>query len=444
MLTQRVLLAFSTVLLFAGCSGGSDPEPEALAEVATTDSLTIAIVNNGHMINMQTVAQAYTDQTGIALNWVTLEETVLQEQVASGEAGEGMQYDVINIGMQEAPFWGAQGWIKPLTFSDAYDLNDVFPSIRTGFSSEGSLYATPFYGESSMLMYNSALANAAAVIIDDNDSWANIELAAAAMHNPQEGIYGACLRGRPGWGDNMAPITTVANTFGAQWFDADGMPQLDSPAWNEALTFYKDLVTECGPPGVTGNSFPESLALMSEGKAGMWVDATVAAGFLAGTEAGPDMGQALAPVGPVEKGNAWLWSWNLGIPAASDAQDEAFRFLMWATSKEYQELVAAEKGWAAVPPGTRQSLYERAEYLEAAPFAEMTLGAILKADPTDSTLNPTIAAGVQYVAIPEFSAIGQDVAQEVAAALAGDISVEEALARAQRIADEAMQDAGYY
>ena len=80
--------------------------------------LTIAIVNNGHMINMQTVAEAYTAETGVTLNWVSLEEGVLREQVTSDTATGGGQYDIINIGMQEAPIWGAAGWIEPLNFGD--------------------------------------------------------------------------------------------------------------------------------------------------------------------------------------------------------------------------------------------------------------------------------------------------------------------------------------
>ena len=57
------------------------------------DSLTIAIVNNGHMINMQKVAKEYTAETGVNLNWVSLEEGVLREQVTSDTASGGGQYD---------------------------------------------------------------------------------------------------------------------------------------------------------------------------------------------------------------------------------------------------------------------------------------------------------------------------------------------------------------
>ena len=113
--------------------------------------LTIAIVNNGHMINMQKVAEAYTEETGVKLNWVSLEEGVLREQVTSDTATGGGQYDIINIGMQEAPIWGAAGWIEPLNFGADYDVDDILPAMRNGLSHEGTLYAAPFYGESPWL-----------------------------------------------------------------------------------------------------------------------------------------------------------------------------------------------------------------------------------------------------------------------------------------------------
>ena len=139
------------------------------AGVASATELTIAIVNNGHMINMQKVAEAYTADTGVKLNWVALEEGVLREQVTSDTATSGGQYDVINIGMQEAPIWGAAGWIEPLNFGASYDINDMLPAIRNGLSHEGTLYAAPFYGESSMVMYRKDLTDAAGVSVADRN-----------------------------------------------------------------------------------------------------------------------------------------------------------------------------------------------------------------------------------------------------------------------------------
>ncbi|MEL6645225.1 MAG: sugar ABC transporter substrate-binding protein [Pseudomonadota bacterium] len=410
----------------------------ALADGHATE-LTIAIVNNGHMINMQTVAEAYTEETGVQLNWVSLEEGVLREQVTSDTATGGGQYDIINIGMQEAPIWGQAGWIEPLAFGAEYDIDDMLPAIRNGLSADGTLYAAPFYGESSMVMYRKDLTDAAGVTIADNDSWENIRAAAAAIHNPDE-VYGVCLRGKPGWGDNMAFITTVVNSFGGAWFDADFRPQLDSQEWNDAITFYVDLLGTYGPPGSEGNSFNEILALYNEGKCGMWIDATIAASFL--EVDGVAYAQSPNAGNPV--GANWLWAWAMAIPAGSPNVEAAADFIEWATSKDYIQAVAnhPEFGWGSVPTGTRASTYEYAEFQAAADFAAAELAAIESAAPEATDLKPYV--GVQFAAIPEFPEVGSAVAQEMAAALSGAKTVEEALADAQAAADAIMQEAGYY
>ena len=403
-------------------------------------SLTIAIVNNGHMINMQKVAEAYTEETGVQLNWVSLEEGVLREQVTSDTATGGGQYDVINIGMQEAPIWGAAGWIEPLEFSADYDVDDILPPMREGLSHDGTLYAAPFYGESSMVMYRKDLADAAGVSIADNDSWENVKTAAAAMHDPDNGVYGACLRGKPGWGDNAAFITTVANSFGAAWFDKDMKPQLDSPEWNAAINFYVDLLSNYGPPGSEGNSFNEILALYNEGKCGLWIDATIAASFL--EVDGVAYAQSPNAGNPV--GANWLWAWAMAVPSGTPNADEAKAFIEWATSKEYVQAVGnhPEFGWGSVPTGQRASTYALPEFQAAAKFAEAEMKAIDSAAPGATDLKPYV--GVQFVAIPEFPQIGVIMGQEMAAALTGAKSVEEALAASQEAADAIMREAGYY
>ena len=424
-----------------------------VAAASAQTTLTIASVNNPDMVTMQELSSAFEEQNpDIKLEWLFLDEGTLRSRLTTDVATGSGSFDVVTVGAYETPLWAANDWIVSVDsleeqFPDVaanYDFDDLLPAIRDGLTYEDQLYAVPFYGESSFTMYNKALFDAAGLTMPEQPTWDQIREFACQLNDPENNVAGIVLRGKPGWGDNMAPITTVVNTFGGQWFNAEGMPMIDSPQWNEAVTFYKDLVNECGAPGVTGISFPEALQLMSTGQAAMWVDATVAAGFLAGTDEGPNMAYALAPQGPVPKGNAWLWSWNLGIPSSSQNQEAAFKFMTWATSKDYINLVAEDKGWAAVPPGTRASTYANAEYTEAAPFAPLVLQSIENANPNDSTAEPQIAPGVQFVQIPEFQGIGNDVAQIVSEILSGGTSVEDGLARAQQLADDAMLDAGYY
>ncbi|MEM9732035.1 MAG: sugar ABC transporter substrate-binding protein [Pseudomonadota bacterium] len=415
----------------------------AVANVALADghakSLTIAIVNNGHMENMKKVAEAYTKETGVQLKWVSLEEGVLREQVTSDTATGGGQYDIINIGMQEAPIWGKAGWIEPLNFGAGYDMDDMLPAIRNGLSYDGTLYAAPFYGESSMVMYRKDLADKAGVAIADNDSWDNIKKAAAAMHNPDGGVYGVCLRGKPGWGDNMAFITTMVNSFGGAWFDKDFKPTINSDAWKKAISFYVDLLGTYGPPGSEGNSFNEILALYNENKCGMWIDATIAASFLES----PNVAYAQSPNAGNPVGANWLWAWAMAVPSGTKNTAEAKAFIEWATSKEYIKAVAEhpEFGWGKVPTGTRASTYAYPEFKAAAKFAEAEMKAIESAAPGATDLKPYV--GVQFAAIPEFPEVGSVVAQEMAAALSGAKSVDEALAASQEAAEKIMEEAGY-
>lgn len=416
--------------------------------VSQAAELTIATVNNGHMIEMQKLTGHFEDANpGINVNWVTLDEGTLRSRVTTDIATKGGQFDVMTIGMYEAPMWGAKGWLEVLDFDASYDVNDILPAMRGGLSDGGNLYAAPFYGESSMIMYRKDLMDAAGMTMPDSPTWGHIEDAAAAMTDKDNGVYGICLRGKPGWGDNMAFITTLANSFGAQWFDMDKKPQLDSPAWNHAVNFYVDLLNNYGPPGSSGNSFNEILALTNAGKCGMWIDATIAASFVSDpsqSSVAEHMAFAQSPVAVSSRGANWLWAWALAVPAGTQQSAEAQAFVQWATSKEYIELVAETNGWASVPTGTRQSTYDNKNFTDAAVFADAELKAILSADPSNSTQAPSPFKGVQFQAIPEFADIAGAVGQQLSAALAGTITVEEALAESQKAADRAMRKAKYY
>ena len=422
----------------------------ALAAASTANAettVTIATVNNGDMIRMQGLTEDFTAKNpDIQLEWVTLEENVLRQRVTQDIATKGGQFDVMTIGTYEVPIWGAQGWLVSLNDLPAeWDADDILPAIRDGLTVDGQLYAAPFYGESSMVMYRTDLMEKAGLEMPEAPTWDFIKQSAAAMTDKDGEVYGICLRGKAGWGENMAFLTAMSNSFGAKWFDEDWQPQLDSEAWSNTLNFYMDLMTNYGPPGASTNGFNENLSLFQQGKCGMWIDATVAASFVTNPEdstVADRVGFALAPDNGLGKRGNWLWAWSLGIPAGSDASEAAKRFIAWATSKEYTALVAAKEGWANVPPGTRASLYENPEYASV-PFAKVTLNSINSANPTQPTLDPVPYTGVQFVAIPEFAGIATLVGQEISAALAGQQSVEEALEKAQALTADEMEAAGY-
>ncbi|MFC6488492.1 ABC transporter substrate-binding protein [Nitratireductor sp. GCM10026969] len=421
----------------------------ALGLAAHAETLTIATVNNGDMIRMQKLTDDFTaNNPDIDLEWVTLEENVLRQRVTTDIATKGGQYDIMTIGAYEAPIWAKQGWLAPLDgLGEDYDVDDLLPAVREALSVDGTLYAAPFYGESAMIMYRTDLFEEAGLEMPASPTWNFIADAARQVTDKENEIYGICLRGKAGWGENMAFITALANSMGARWFDMEWRPQFDSEEWKNAAQFYVDLMNDAGPPGASSNGFNENLALFQSGKCGMWIDATVAASFVTNPDestVADNVGFAQFPTyQDLDNHGNWLWVWSLAIPASSEKTEAAKNFIAWATSKEYTELVASEEGWANVPPGTRTSLYENENYLEAAPFADETLDAMQAADTTNSSVQEVPYSGGQFVAIPEFQGIGTAVGQQFSAALAGQVPVDQALQSAQQLTEREMMKSGY-
>ncbi|MEM6615854.1 MAG: sugar ABC transporter substrate-binding protein [Pseudomonadota bacterium] len=416
------------------------------AGAVSAETITIATVNNGDMIRMQGLTDVFTEKTGIDVEWVTLEENVLRQRVTTDITTKGGAFDIMTIGMYETPIWGSNDWLIALDdMGDEYDVDDILPAMAGGLSHDGTLFAAPFYGESSMIMYRADLMEAAGMEMPEAPTWEFIREAAAAMTDRDNEINGICLRGKAGWGEGGAFITAMSNSFGARWFDMDWNAQFDTQPWKDTLEFFVGMMSESGPAGYATNGFNENLSLFQQGKCGMWIDATVAASFVTNPDdstVADSVGFALAPDNGLGKRSNWLWAWALAIPAGTAKADEAKQFIQWATSKEYIELVADREGWANVPPGARISLYENPNYKDI-PFAKMTLDSILSADPNDSTVEPSPYVGIQFAAIPEFAGIATEVSQEFSAVYAGQQTVDEALAKAQTITNEAMEAAGY-
>jgi polyol transport system substrate-binding protein len=415
---------------------------------AQQTSVTIAAVNNPDMLELKKLSAKFLEQhPEIALNWVIVEENILRQRVTTDVSTGSGQFDLVFIGLYEAPIFAKRQWLQPIgEVSSEYEIDDVFKSLRDGLSYDGNLYALPFYGESSYLMYRKDLFEQKGLKMPEQPTYEDIAKFAAALNDKEHGFFGLALRGQPGWGENMATVDTMANSFGATWFDMDWHPTLDTAAWKNALSFYADLVKKYGPPGVTANGFNENLTLFSGGKAAMWIDATVAGGILENPKQSQVVGKvgyAPAPIAVTPNGSHWLWSWAFAIPEKAKNGEGAKKFAEWATSKQYIQLVADDLGWASVPPGTRKSTYDNPEYQKAAPFAAATLKAMETADPTNPCIKKVPYNGITFVGIPEFQSLGTSVGQNVAGMITGKTSIEETMKLNQNSAERTMKQAGY-
>ncbi|WP_222937585.1 extracellular solute-binding protein [Spartinivicinus ruber] len=410
--------------------------------------LTIGTVNNNDMIIMKGLSKHFEAMNpDVKLEWRILDEDILRKRLMGDLAIADGQFDIMTIGTYEAPIWGERKWLTPLkSFPKEYDVDDIIENVKKGLSYQDALYALPFYAESSMTYYRADILKKYGIKMPQQPTYEKIKEIAALIHKPSEQTYGICLRGKSGWGVNMGLLGTMVNTYGGQWFDKSWQPTINTKEWQNAVAMYKDLILNYGPPQVTNKGFTENLALFANGQCGIWIDATVAAGYLYNpkySKVYDKLGFANAPIAKTAKGADWLWSWALAIPASSKKKQAAFKFITWATSKDYIKLVAQQEGWVAVPPGTRKSTYQNKHYLQAAPFAKFVFNAIQSADPYDATLNPSPYKGIQYVGIPEFPAIGHQVSLKLVDMLMGLINIEQFLQASQNIAKQQMKDSGY-
>nr|OEE22034.1 sugar ABC transporter substrate-binding protein [Vibrio cyclitrophicus ZF14] len=420
----------------------------AAASCVSAVELNIATVNNGHMTEMQKLTPEFERvHPDIKLNWHVYNEGSLRMRVIADIAAESGKYDVVTIGMYETPIWAKRDWLVPITPLEGYDVDDILPAVKAGLSYSGSLFALPFYGESSITMYRKDLLAKHGVSMVDRPTWEQVREIASKIHDPHNGVYGICLRGKPGWGDNMALVSTMINSFGGQWFNNEWEPQIDSPQWQQAVSFYINLLQEYGPPNSARNSFNEILTLSREGKCGIWVDASVAASFISDSSESKYASEwefSQAPSQVTSKGANWLWSWALAIPVGTTESKAALEFISWATSKEYINLVARHNGWSNVPTGTRKSTYQNPEFLNVAGhFADIELKALSSADPIDNTYFESPYQGIQFVSIPEFISIGGTTALKISEALQGGISQKQALSAAQKLAKRKMRRSDY-
>jgi sorbitol/mannitol transport system substrate-binding protein len=428
----------AALLAVGACSSGGSPA--ASSSNSNSGTVTVAVVSNplitGQMIPL-TTSNFEKKYPGIKVKFATYTEGDLRAAIEKDVSTHSNAFNVIMIGPYETPLFAKNGWLDDLSkqfiaSEPSYDASDLLPSIAKALSYKGDLYAVPFYGESSMLYYRKDLFAKAGLTMPAHPTWAQVAGFAAKLNQPGS-VAGICLRGLAGWGDNMAALDTVVNTFGGDWFNMKWQPQLSSPAFEAATNFYVNLVRKDGESGASADSFNQLLTLYGQGKCAMWYDATVAATSIATTypSIAAQTGYAFAPVDKTSS-SGWLWTWSLGIPQGTANQGAAWKFVSWATSKSYDQLVASKYGWAAVPPGTRTSLYDNPSYQSAAKaFAGITLASIDGTDPDHPTVNPVPYVGIQYVDIPQFEVLGVEVGQQIAGAIAGTESVSQALSTSQ-------------
>ncbi|MFW3385160.1 UNVERIFIED_CONTAM: sugar ABC transporter substrate-binding protein [Kocuria sp. CPCC 205274] len=427
-------LAAVATLGLAGC-GSAD---------ASEEEIVVAIVANPQMQDAISLQEKFEEEhPDINVRFVSLPENEARAKITASVATGGGEFDVVMISNYETPSWAENGWIENLQpyidQTEGYDDEDFISSIKSALSYEGDMHSVPFYGESSFLVYNQEMFEEAGITMPAQPSWTEIQDIAARLDDPANDVSGICLRGLAGWGEVMAPLTTVMNTYGGGWFDENWNPTLTSPETTRAVTDYVNLVQEHGQAGPATSGYGDCITLYSQGQTAMWYDATAMVSTIEDPSSSNVAGKnGYVPAPTMETDAAgWLYAWSLAIPSTSEHKDAAWEFVSWMTDKDYIQLVGEEVGWERVPPGSRYSTYEIPEYAEVSEaYAEPTLTAMNNATQENTFTYPPPYEGIQFVAIPEFQDLGTRVGQQISAAIAGQVTVEEALEQSQAYAED--------
>jgi sorbitol/mannitol transport system substrate-binding protein len=438
-LSRRAFLAGTTggaALALTGCATGAE---QLFSGGAPGKTVTVAIVSNSQMQDAIGLSYLFEHQhPDIHLKFVSLPENEARAKITADVSTQGGEFDVVMISNYETPMWSANGWLVNLqpyiNATPGYDAKDFLPQLRATLSHRGDLYSVPFYGESSFLMYRKDLMARAGITMPLHPTWNQIGQIAAKLHNAKKGQVGICLRGDPGWGENLAPMNTVINTFGGRWFDPAWRAQLTSPEVQRAVSTYVSTLQKYGEPGAPEAGFSQCATLYSQGDAAMWYDATSAVSTIEDPASSKVAGKNGYAWAPTQSGrpSGWLYTWSLAIPATSPDKQAAWDFVSWMTSKSYIETVGRKLGWSHVPPGSRFSSYQIPQYKKlSAAYGPLTLQSINATDSAHPTLKPVPYTGVQFLDIPEFQDLGTNVSEQMSAAIAGQQSVSAALSQAQ-------------
>jgi sorbitol/mannitol transport system substrate-binding protein len=442
-----MLLVLGAPVFAAGRSqqGGSGPV-----------TVNIALANNPISQALSRIAQAEYKAEGVTVNISVLPENDLRQRLTTEASTGGTTYDIFYIGPYEAQTWARNGWLENLEpYFDRlsaqdkqwYDRPDLIKGMLDSVSLDGRAYGIPFYGESSFIMYNKELFAAKGLTMPDEPTWQQIYELAKQIHDPARGIVGFTMRGTPGWGMSGAPFVTMVNAFGGKFFDMQWNATVNTPEQRAAWEMYKKILREAGQQDILSYTYNECIALMASGNCGIYYDATSIAPPLEASDSSVQgkLGYVMAPHDKLQKNNAWLWNWTMGLnPKTTQAKKEAaFRFMLWATSKEYiQRTITMDPSGSSTPPASRSSTYLLPAYASV-PYGPMTLKTLEGMDFTKPCLDPVPYVGLQYIAIPEFADAGDIMTRNLADYVVDNISLDEALRRTQQVFEAVARDGGY-
>lgn len=412
------------------------------------NKLVIAAVNINHIEQLKKLSRGFENaHPDIQLDWRIMQEGVLRKRVLADFAISDAQYDIVMVGPYETPLWAEKGWLSPIENLPAgYELSDVFPAVKQVLSFNNEQYALPISSETAMTYYRKDLFQQAGIKAHGKPTLFDIKNYAKSVHNPKKGIYGIGLRGKPGWGQNMALISLLVKAHGGTWFDKDWAPQLMSEQWHDAIKYYVELLTQYGPPNPVTKGWQENQQLFMQGKLGVLIDATSLAGYITDPSLSAiteNLGFSNFPSGFNTSQQPWFWTWAMAVSSDSKKKERAKQFIVWLTSQKSNQSEIELKNQYVGLAGVRYSDFDN-KMIKTSPISQFIRKSLHELPVAASGSKVTHSISGQFELIPEFPAIGFQVGMIIGEILQGKMTVEQGLAESQKTVYQIMKNAGYY
>jgi len=242
----------------------------------------------------------------------------------------------------------AAGFVKPLDeflerASDAYDPADFVDRLmlcnrwsgRFGDGlGEGPLLEIPVNCESYNLAYVPAVLEEAGVEVPA--TWDEYFAAGRAVAE-RTGVRGFAQRGTNAWHTMYTGFATQFWSYGAADFE-DGRSAIASPAALRATSDFIAALHTAGPVDWPNQRWYELALDFAHGKYGLIVDSDHYVAYFedpSSSDLVGEIGYAPPPLGPTGARRPNLWTWSVVMNSRTRDSDAAWRFIEWATGREF-------------------------------------------------------------------------------------------------------------
>lgn len=358
------------------------------------EKLRVAMVTQSWTQRLEPLIPEFEELTGIDVTYEILPEDQFRQKTTVEFAAGTSDVDVfLSMAVQEGIKYESAGWYQDfeelLGRTDITDPDFDFPDFtKSGLTiailPNGKLIGLPVYNEFGALFYNKEMFEKAGVAYPPK-TLDDVVAAAKAIHDPDQGIYGICLRGKGATATSQ--FTPVMWGFGADWTTPDGKAAINTPEYTAALDWWGSILRDYGPPGVTSYGWQQCQDLFLQGKTPMWLDGSSFFANLVDPKQSTvveHVGIVAAPSGPKAQ-VPWVGGWHLSIYDQSKHKEAAWLFVQWALSKD----MVLKAQLANIPTG-RTSAWMAPEYISQNKYPDMDEAFLTATSIGDAQWNPPV------------------------------------------------------